>query len=181
MKRFDRVFGTLVGWLIALGMVAFAIVGFTAINQATPLSASNYLSGVASQTGGAGAGGPPTSSGTSSSSSKSGATSSASGKGGANLSQAQLVTMGQSIISAKCEACHVVNGKGGNIGPNLDLVYAGKTVTGMVPGGKPTDKTWLAKWVANPQAVWSSAIMPNLGLTSTQVDAVVAYLTTKVK
>ena len=192
MKRLDRVFGTLVGWLIGLGMVAFAIVGFSAINQATPLSATNYLTGAsAAQTGGANAGGPSTpstqasSSGKSSisSSNSSGNTSSGSpsGKTSKPPSQAQLVTMGQTIIAAKCEACHVINGKGGAVGPNLDDVMAGKSVPGLAPGSQPTNKAWLAKWIANPQGVWSSAVMPNLGLNPTQVQAVVAYLTTKVK
>lgn len=192
MKRIDRVFGTLVGWLIGLAMVAFALVGFSAINQVTPLSASSYLSGVqASRTGAAGAGGPSstpstpsTPSGKSTSSSKpSGNTAAGSppAKTATSLTPAQLVTMGQSIITAKCEVCHVVNGQGGAIGPSLDLVFAGKTVTGMVPGGDPTNKAWLVRWISDPQAVWPSAIMPNLGLNATQVDAVVAYLTTKVK
>ena len=95
------------------------------------------------------------------------------------LSPAQMVTLAQTILTQKCEVCHKVNGTGGTIGPDLNLVMAGKI--NLVPGGHPTSVTWLKKWIANPQAVWPQAIMPNLGLTTQQVDAVVAYITTKIK
>lgn len=95
------------------------------------------------------------------------------------LSQAQLITLGQTILTQKCEVCHKLNGTGGTIGPDLNLVLAGKV--NLVPGGHPTVTSWLKTWIANPQAVWPQAIMPNLGLTSQQVDGVVTYLTTKVK
>jgi heme/copper-type cytochrome/quinol oxidase subunit 4/cytochrome c2 len=98
------------------------------------------------------------------------------GKGGGPPSPSQLVSMGQQIVTAQCQACHVIGGKGQSIGPDLDKVLAGQTVPGMVPGGQPTQQAWLARWIANPQAVWPQAKMPNLGLTPTQVQAVVAYL-----
>lgn len=92
-----------------------------------------------------------------------------------------MITMGQSIITARCEVCHTVNGTGGKIGPDLNLVLAGKVLPGMVPGGQPTNKAWLIRWITNPQQVWSHAIMPPLGLSQVQVAAVVTYLTQKVK
>jgi heme/copper-type cytochrome/quinol oxidase subunit 4/cytochrome c2 len=95
------------------------------------------------------------------------------------LSQAQLISLGQTILTQKCEACHKLNGAGGTIGPDLNLVMAGKV--NLVPGGQPTTASWLKKWIANPQAVWPQAAMPNLELTPQQVDAVVTYLTTQVK
>jgi heme/copper-type cytochrome/quinol oxidase subunit 4/cytochrome c2 len=102
------------------------------------------------------------------------------GKGGgaasAPPSQAQLVAMGQQIVSVQCQACHIIAGKGQTIGPDLDKVLAGQIVPGMVPGGHPTQQAWLVRWISNPQGVWPQAKMPNLGLTSTQVQAVVAYL-----
>ncbi|MCL6595630.1 MAG: cytochrome c [Firmicutes bacterium] len=179
MKRGDRLFGTVVGWLIGLGMVAFAVVGFIAINQATPLSSSQYLSSTTpSPSAPTPAPSAPSAPGKASRPSTPSAPPSAP-KGG--TSTAQLASMGATIVTAQCQACHVIGGKGQTIGPDLDKVMAGQTVPGMVPGGKPTDPTWLARWIANPQAVWPSATMPNLGLTPTQVQAVVAFLTTRVK
>jgi len=170
----DRVFGSVVGWLIGLTMVAFGLVGFSAINQATPLSSVTYLSGPGvSTTGGSAPGPAPTKPSTPGTKAPGGTTK--------PPTKAQLVSLGKSIITAKCEACHVVNGTGGTIGPNLDKVMAGQTLPGMVPGGKPTNAAWLSRWIANPQAVWPQAIMPNLGLTPTQVQAVVTYITTQVK
>lgn len=184
--RPERLFGTVVGWLIGLGMVLFGLVGFTAINQATPLSSSSYLSAPTSAT--------PTSTPTVSRTpvttggkgKSTGTTgkgkSTTTGQGAGKLSQTQLVTLGQSVITAHCTACHVVNGSGGQIGPNLDKVMAGQTnLPGMVPGGHPTQAAWLVSWITDPQKVWPQAIMPALGLSPQQVQAVVAYLTTKVK
>jgi cytochrome c2 len=171
--RLQRFFGTAVGWLIGLGMVLFGLVGFMAINQATPLSPTSYLAA-------------PTSSKTTTTptvprppATKHGPGTTP-GKTTSTVSTAQLVSIGQSIITSKCEACHVVNGSGGNIGPNLDDVFAGKTLPGMVPNGHPTEASWLTQWVTDPQKVWPQATMPDLGLTAQQVQGVVAYLTTKV-
>ena len=177
--RPERLFGTVVGWLIGLGMVLFGLVGFMAINQATPLSPTTYLAAPTTAS-------PTTTPSVPRTPSTSGKTPgqkgpSTSGKGSGKVSQAQLVSLGQSVIQAKCVACHVVNGSGGNIGPNLDLVMAGKTVPKMVPGGQPTNPAWLAKWIANPPAIYPQAIMPPLGLSAQQIQGVVAYLTTKVK
>lgn len=179
----ERLFGTVVGWLIALGMVLFGLVGFTAINQATPLSSSSYLSSVGTSTATSTSTPSTTTGSTTTGPTTTGPTSKTTGKStsGGKVSQAQLVTLGQSIVTARCEACHVINGTGGNIGPNLDKVMAGQTVPGMVPGGHPTQAAWLTKWIANPPGVFPSAIMPNLGLSTQQVQAVVAFLTTKVK
>ncbi len=99
-----------------------------------------------------------------------------SGKGGQSSSGPTGQALAQQIITSRCEACHMVNGTGGTIGPNLNAVMAGKTVPKMVPGGQPTNPAWLAKWIANPPAIYPQAIMPPLGLTNTQIQAVVAYL-----
>ena len=93
-----------------------------------------------------------------------------------NLSTGELLSNGKQIVMSQCISCHTVNGSGGKIGPNLNDVMAGKV--NLVPGGKPTDPTWLTHWVSDPQAVWSGAAMPNLGLSTVQVEAVVKYLGT---
>lgn len=95
------------------------------------------------------------------------------------LTQAQLLAIGQTEVATTCTSCHIVNGKGGTIGPNLNLVLAGKL--NLVPGGKPTDPHWLESWIADPQAVWSKALMPNLGLSPNKVKGIVLYLKQDVK
>lgn len=183
--RPERLFGTVVGWLIGLGMVLFGLVGFTAINQATPLSSTSYLSAPTSATPTS----TPTVSRTPTTTGGKGKTTGTTGKGKttttgqatAKLSKNQLVSLGQSVITAHCTVCHVVNGSGGQIGPNLDKVMAGKILPAMVPGGHPTQAAWLTGWINDPQKVWPQAIMPALGLSPQQVQAVIAYLTTKVK
>jgi heme/copper-type cytochrome/quinol oxidase subunit 4/cytochrome c2 len=97
-----------------------------------------------------------------------------------HLTQAQMVAMGEKIVTTTCISCHMVNGTGApGPGPNLNKVLAGQL--NVVPGGHPTQNTWLLEWIADPQSVWSSALMPNLGLTPQQVQAVVDYLQTDVK
>jgi mono/diheme cytochrome c family protein len=80
------------------------------------------------------------------------------------------------ILTTKCEVCHTLNGKGGTIGPDLNEVMAGKTLPLMVPGGHPTQETWLVSWISDPQKIYTQAIMPDLGLTQAQAQAVAAYL-----
>lgn len=149
---------TILGWLMGLGIVAFGIVGFQSIMATapkTPLTAPGAAKPIS------------TAAPSSTSSAKTSSTTKP-------LSSAQLITLGQTILTQKCEVCHKLNGTGGTIGPDLNLALAGKV--NLVPGGKPTNTAWLTKWITNPQAVWPQAIMPNLGLTSQQVQGVVAYL-----
>ncbi len=96
-----------------------------------------------------------------------------------HLSAAQLTAAGGKIVTTTCISCHTVNGHGGTLGPNLNQVLAG--TVNLVPGGHPTQTSWLLQWIADPQAVWSSAKMPNLGLTPQQVQEVVSYLEKDVK
>lgn len=92
----------------------------------------------------------------------------------------QLLAYGAQEVSGTCEVCHALNGKGASgPGPNLNLVLTGKL--NLVPGGQPTDTAWLVKWISDPQAVWSKAIMPDLGLTPSQVQGVIDYLKSQVK
>ncbi|MGC8489322.1 MAG: cytochrome C oxidase subunit IV family protein [Clostridia bacterium] len=97
-----------------------------------------------------------------------------------HLTAAQMVAQGASIVSTTCVSCHTVNGKGApGPGPNLNSVLSGSL--NLVPGGHPTQASWLLQWIADPPGVWSGAKMPNLGLTPLQVKEVVAYLQKDVK
>lgn len=84
---------------------------------------------------------------------------------------------GQQVFQNNCAACHTV-GKGPLVGPDL------KGVTTR----RPHD--WLEQWIAAPDAVlakkdpyatkllheYHDVPMPNLGLSASDVDAVIAYL-----
>jgi mono/diheme cytochrome c family protein len=83
---------------------------------------------------------------------------------------------GSAIFASKCAACHTI-GKGKSVGPDL------KGITST------EDPTWLAQWVASPSALIKSGDpkatrlvkqyplqMPDLGLSSADVNSVLAYI-----
>src|SRR5712692_7360531 len=82
-----------------------------------------------------------------------------------------------------CVACHGIVGvnltssddpkAAGLIGPNLTHFGSRSLIAGGVLPNDPAD---LAKWLANPQDVKPGIDMPNLGLSSDQINALVAYL-----
>jgi cytochrome c2 len=83
---------------------------------------------------------------------------------------------GSTVFATKCAACHTI-GKGKSVGPDLK----GITTT--------QDPGWLAKWIAGPSALIKAGDptatrlvkqytlqMPDLGLSSNDVNAVLAYI-----
>jgi cytochrome c2 len=83
---------------------------------------------------------------------------------------------GSTVFATKCAACHTI-GKGKTVGPDLK----GITTT--------EDPAWLAKWIASPSALIKAGDptatrlvkqyplqMPDLGLSSNDVNAVLAYI-----
>lgn len=83
---------------------------------------------------------------------------------------------GSTVFASKCAACHTI-GKGKSVGPDL------KGVT------TKENPAWLAKWVASPSALIKAGDptatklvkqyplqMPDLGLSSSDVTAVLAYI-----
>ncbi len=63
-----------------------------------------------------------------------------------------------------CQGCHIVNGKGGNIGPSLDTVF------------KRRDAAFIKAKLTNPKVDNPKSVMPVFGLTDRQKEAIVAYL-----
>lgn len=63
-----------------------------------------------------------------------------------------------------CLGCHVLNGEGGTIGPDLTTVRARRSAA------------YIAAMVANPQAVVPGASMPRLRLPESTRDLIVRYL-----
>lgn len=68
------------------------------------------------------------------------------------------------IYTALCVACHSRNGSGGQVGPALDGVDQRYT------------EAELRAWLEDPTAVKPGTAMPNLNLSPSDVDALVAYL-----
>ena len=92
--------------------------------------------------------------------------------------QTDLQKQGAQIITtAGCQACHSINGVSamvGKVGPNLTHVASRQQIAGGILDFNADN---LHTWIGNPPGVKPGAIMPKLPLTSDQLDAIVAYLT----
>jgi cytochrome c oxidase subunit 2 len=75
-----------------------------------------------------------------------------------------------------CVGCHslqAVNAPKGMVGPNLANVGARSYIAAGTL--KNTDEN-LARWIRNPQEIKKGVLMPNLGVSETEAQALVAYL-----
>ena len=80
----------------------------------------------------------------------------------------------QLFTTQPCVGCHAIQGlSAGQIGPDLTHVGSRKTLAGGMLRNTPEN---LARWLKHPPAVKPGSLMPDLGLTDTQVAALVAYL-----
>jgi mono/diheme cytochrome c family protein len=83
---------------------------------------------------------------------------------------------GQAIFTSKCAACHTI-GKGKTVGPDLKGVTSKES------------HDWLVKWISSPSSMVKSGDptatalvkqypmqMPDLGLQTSDVDAVISYI-----
>jgi cytochrome c oxidase subunit II len=86
---------------------------------------------------------------------------------------------GEKLFTAKgCIACHsmvAVNAPKGMVGPNLANVGARSYIAAGTL--KNTDEN-LARWIRDPQGIKKGVLMPNLGVTEAEAQALVAYLRT---
>ena len=76
-----------------------------------------------------------------------------------------------------CVSCHTVHGTDatGTFGPDLTHLMSRATLgAGAVPNGPAT----LKAWVENPNALKPGVLMPAMKLTESELDQMVAYLTT---
>jgi cytochrome c551/c552 len=80
----------------------------------------------------------------------------------------EMVVRGQRLFDDKgCMACHIVNGKGGYVGPSFTI------------GARAGDKIqagWIFQWLKNPQAIVPNVIEPNYRFTDAEAKALTAYL-----
>jgi sulfur oxidation c-type cytochrome SoxX len=76
-----------------------------------------------------------------------------------------LVLEGQRLYrDLKCAYCHMIGGKGGMVGPELDRLDGTKT------------EEWLIAHFRNPQTMSAGSVMPKLGLLEEELRALSAYL-----
>jgi cytochrome c oxidase subunit 2 len=98
---------------------------------------------------------------------------------GGTVQQAQgaLYGTGEKLFLSKgCMACHslqAVNAPKGMVGPNLANVGARAYIAAGTL--KNTDEN-MARWIRDPQGIKKGVLMPNLGVTESEAQALVAYL-----
>jgi cytochrome c oxidase subunit 2 len=84
---------------------------------------------------------------------------------------------GEKLFMTKgCVGCHslqAVNAPKGMVGPNLANVGARSYIAAGTL--KNTDEN-LARWIRNPQGIKKGVLMPNLGVSEPEAQALVAYL-----
>src|SRR4051812_14852061 len=82
----------------------------------------------------------------------------------------------QLFMTKGCVGCHslqAVNAPKGMVGPNLANVGARSYIAAGTL--KNTDEN-LARWIQNPQGIKKGVLMPNLGVSPPEAQALVAYL-----
>lgn len=90
-----------------------------------------------------------------------------------NAGTAAPALSGVALFQSKgCSACHVVNGQGGQLGPDLSHIAS-----------QPYDALqntpeFLSRYLENPRAQKADALMPAVPMTLTERDALVQYLIT---
>jgi cytochrome c oxidase subunit II len=92
----------------------------------------------------------------------------------ADSPEAEGAELFQAFPGGSCLACHGVEpGSGGAVGPSLQNFGSRTTFGAGLFENTPEN---LARWLDNPRAMKPGAIMPDYGLSSDQIDALVAYL-----
>lgn len=91
-----------------------------------------------------------------------------------NTAENPLVQQGSVLFQRKgCAGCHAIQGVAtGDVGPNLTNFGLRNTVAAGVLKNTPEN---LATWLRDPAAVKPN-LMPDLGLSEDEIDALVAYL-----
>jgi cytochrome c oxidase subunit 2 len=91
--------------------------------------------------------------------------------------QGAAYATGEKLFQTKgCVACHAlyaVNAPKGMVGPNLANVGARSYIAAGTLAN--TDEN-MARWIRDPQAIKKGVLMPTLGVTETEAQALVAFL-----
>ena len=102
----------------------------------------------------------------------------------ANAPKVRNLSTGENLFRTRCNACHTVGEEGADAQAKRAMAPDLLHVTGR------RDKEWLARWLAEPdkmlaakdpqalaiQARYGKLVMPNLGLTPEESQALVAFL-----
>jgi cytochrome c2 len=92
---------------------------------------------------------------------------------------APMVNHAKRLVTDKgCRACHVINGRGGTIGP--DLTFVGDKAPEQYDytrlQGQKTAFAWHAAHFKDPRSVVADTVMPNFGFSTKDVQALSALM-----
>jgi cytochrome c2 len=87
---------------------------------------------------------------------------------------ADAINLAKGLVQQKgCRACHVVNGRGGSIGP--DLTYVGEKAPEQYDysrlSGQKTSYAWHVAHLKEPRALVPDTVMPNFNFTTKEAQA----------
>lgn len=81
-----------------------------------------------------------------------------------SMNENEIVAKKPAIFDQMCTACHMLNSKGGQVGPALDQV------------GSKFDREYILKWLKDPMSVKADSKMPKLPLSDQDITELAEFL-----